>query len=269
MKRDVSRIRHVVLDMDGTIYLGSTLFPETLPFLALLSRLGIGFTFVTNNCSRSRSQYVAHLRELGIEVSPDSVSTSADATIHYLRKHLGQVQRLLVLGTEGVHEDLRLAGYKVVDDTPDAVVVAFDTELDYESLCRTAYWIGQGIPYLATHPDRVCPTDRATILPDCGAFCALFESATGRRPDAIPGKPSPEMLRAVVDREGLAHDQVAMIGDRVYTDIRMALDAGSLAVLTLTGETTRVQVEQMPLRERPDIMVEHLAEFGEMLTSAW
>lgn len=265
MNNKISKIRHVVLDMDGTIYLGGTLFDETLPFLALLRRRGIGYTFVTNNCARSRAQYVARLNDLGIAIDPDAVSTSAHATIHYLRTHLARVKRLFVLGTPGLFEDLRLADFEVVDDRPDAVLVAFDTELTYNRLAQTAYWIQQGLPYIATHPDRVCPTDRPIVLPDCGSICALFESATGRRPDAVPGKPSAEMLRAVIDRERLAAEEVAMVGDRVYTDIRMARDAGSLAVLTLTGETKRDDLKRLAESERADIVVESLAELGAML----
>ena len=262
------RIRHVVLDMDGTIYLGGTLLPHALPFLSTLARLGIEHSFVTNNCSRSRAEYVEHLRDIGIEAKADSILTSAHATIHYLNANLPGAKRLFVFGTSGLCDDLRLAGFEMVDDRPDAVIVGFDTRLTYERMCQTASWISRGLPYLATHPDRVCPTDRPIVLPDCGAMCALLETATGRRPDAVPGKPNPLMLEAVFAQHQLAPGEVALVGDRLYTDIRMARDAGAIAVLTLTGETNRTDVERCPPNQRPDLVVADLGEFANALEDA-
>jgi HAD superfamily hydrolase (TIGR01450 family) len=265
MQADLAKIRHVVLDMDGTIYLGKTLFPHTLPFLSTLARLGIGYCFVTNNCSRSRAQYAEHLREMGIETAPGSILTSAHATIHYLAASLPRAKRLLVFGTPGLNDEFRLAGFEIVDHEPDAVVVGFDTAMTYDRLSQTAYWISRGLPYLATHPDRVCPTDQPIVLPDCGAICALLETATGRRPDAVPGKPNPAMLEAVFAQHGVQPAEVALVGDRLYTDIRMARDAGAIAVLTLTGETRRSDVESCPLEQQPDVVVADLQELSSLI----
>jgi ribonucleotide monophosphatase NagD (HAD superfamily) len=175
------------------------------------------------------------------------------------------VQKLFVLGTPGLDEDFRLGGFDVVTDSPDAVVVGFDTELTYDGLAQTAYWISRGLPYIATHPDRVCPTDRPIVLPDCAAICALLETATGRKPDAIPGKPSPAMLQAVFAAYGVAPHETALVGDRLYTDMRMARDAGALAILTLTGETKRQDVEACPAHSRPDMVIENLGELQILL----
>ena len=264
----LAQIRHVVLDMDGTIYLGDRLFEPTLPLLALLKKLGVGVTFITNNSSRSRAEYVAHLQKMGIPVAADAVVVSTHATIHHLRQALPDVRRLFVLGTPGLHEDFRLAGFEVVDQSPEAVVVGFDRTLVYERLCRAAYFISQGLPYVATHPDRICPTDEATVLPDCGAIISLLETATGRRPDAIPGKPSPAMLHEVMHRQNLQPAEVAMIGDRLYTDVRMARDAGVLAVLTLTGEATSDQAAALPPEARPELVVADLNSFSRQLLAA-
>jgi HAD superfamily hydrolase (TIGR01450 family) len=265
---DLAKIRHVVLDLDGTIYLGKRLFPQSLPFLADLRQLGIGYSFLTNNCSRSRAEYVHHLREIGIDAEPESVVTSAHATIHYLQTHLPRAKRLFVLGAPGLLDDFRLADFEIVDRDPNAVIVGFDLQLTYDDLATTAYHINRGLPYIATHPDRVCPTDRPVILPDCGAFCALFESATGRKPDAVPGKPSPAMLEAVFRPLGLEPNQVAMIGDRIYTDIRMARDAGAVAVLTLTGETKQADIKACPEPHRPDLVINDLGELSQLLQAA-
>jgi HAD superfamily hydrolase (TIGR01450 family) len=265
---DLGRIRHVALDMDGTIYLGKKVFPQTLPFLHKLPRLGINHSFLTNNCSHSRADYVQRLRQIGVAADLDSIQTSAQATAHYISTQLPHARRLFVLGTPGLHEDFRAAGFNIVSDQPDAVVVGFDTALTYDALCQTAYWISTGLPYVATHPDRVCPTDQPIVLPDCAAICALLETATGRKPEAVPGKPNPAMLLSVCAKYNLKPHEVALVGDRLYTDIRMACDAGALAVLTLTGETKRSDLETCPAANHPDLIINHLGELQQLLEAA-
>ena len=224
----LSNIRHVVLDLDGTVYTGDTVFDSVAPFLATLTRLGIGYTFLTNNSSRGKDDYVRRLAGMGIQVTTDQVFASGDATIEYLREEQPDVQRLFVLGTPSLASQFADAGYRLCDDdpddVPDLVVVGFDTALTYARSCRTAYWIMRGIPYAATHPDRVCPTNERTVLVDCGAICAALECATGRQPVATLGKPHQRMLRGILSRHRLRPAQLAMVGDRLYTDMRMARD---------------------------------------------
>ncbi len=270
LKSSLEAIAHVALDMDGTIYNGGTLFPFTLPFLELLNDLGIGYTFLTNNSSRSSEDYLAKLRPLGIHITGDQLYTSTQATVWYLRQKFPEIKRLFVLGTESMQNEFAQAGFQLTadshEDVPEAVVVGFDTNLTYDRLCRTAYWIAEGKPYFATHPDRVCPTDQPTVMVDCGAICAALKSATGRWPDNTLGKPDPCMLRGILERHELRADQLAMVGDRVYTDIAMARRAGALGVLVLTGETT---AEQVPtFTPTPDLVVKSLAEFGERLKAS-
>ncbi len=255
--------------MDGTIYLGRRLFPESRPFLASLASFGIGHSFMTNNCSRSRHEYVRRLRSMGIDADVASIQTSAQATAYHIQSCLPHVERLFVLGTAGLDDDLQHAGFKIVAHDPEAVVVGFDMNLTYDDLSRTAYWISRGLPYIATHPDRVCPTDQPVVLPDCGAICALLETATGRRPDAIPGKPNPAMLQAVCAEHGVAAKEVMMVGDRLYTDIRMGRDSGAIAVLTLTGEAKKADVDSCPAETKPDLVVEHLGELQQILERAY
>ena len=270
MNRRLKNIRHVALDMDGTIYSGGTLFASTQPFLALLGKLGIGYTFLTNNSSKSSKDYLARLGKMGIAASPDQLHTSTQATIEYLREKMPAVQRLFVLGTVSMRQEMEGAGFALTADSaadvPDAVVVGFDTELTYARLCRTAYWIGQGKPFIATHPDRICPTDQPTVLVDCGAVCAALEQAVERGPDVVLGKPDPCMLRGILHRHALAPEQLAMVGDRLYTDTAMARKAGALGVLVLTGEATAEQAaEHSP---PPDLVVSGLAELGQRLRAA-
>ncbi len=264
------QLTHIALDMDGTIYNGDTLLDCTLPFLEQLRQLDVRYSFVTNNPSKGVPDYLKKLREMGLSASADQLYTSAMATIDLLHRDHPQARHLFVLGTPSMLNEFATAGFTFSaddpDDEPDAVVIGFDLTLDYPKICRAAWWMAQGKLCIATNPDRVCPTDQRTILVDCGAICAMLESATGRVPDKVMGKPDPSMLRGIVDRFSISTSQIAMVGDRIYTDILMAERAGALGVLVLTGECSRQDAEQAA--RAPDLVVPSLKEFGELLVAA-
>jgi len=262
---DLGRIRHVALDLDGTLYRGGRLFDATIPFLDRLRRLGVGHTFLTNNTSLSKADYVEKLRRLGIDATEAAISTPADSTIAYLRDRLPHVGRISVLGTPSLSRQFEGAGFAVTWEAPEAVVVGFDTTLSYDRLCRAAYWIDSGLPFLATHPDLICPTDEPTVLVDCGAICACLSAATGRRP-VVLGKPDPSMLLELCGRLGLEVGEVAMVGDRLYTDIAMAQRAGVLSVLVLSGEATAAEAADMA--RPPDLIVADVGVLGDWLERA-
>lgn len=259
---DLRRIRHLALDLDGTLYRGGRLFDATLRFLALLRQVGIGYTFLTNNTSLSKADYVQKLRRLGIEATEEQVSTPAEAVATYLRGTLPHSTAIAVLGTPSLCEEFERAGFHVTWEAPSAVVVGFDTTLSYERLCRAAYWIQAGLPFLATHPDLVCPTDEPTVLVDCGSICACLSAATGRRP-IVFGKPDPAVLRALCARHSLEPAELAMVGDRLYTDVAMAQKAGAVSVLVLSGEAT--EAEAAASDRPPDFVVADVGELGQRL----
>ena len=267
IKEWLRNIRHVALDMDGTIYSGKTVFNFTVPFLSRLRDLGIGYTFLTNNPSKSKSVYLEHLAGMGIVAESGQLYTSSQATIEYLQERYSACRRLFVLGTPSMCDEFARAGFILLPDSaaeePDAVVTGFDLTLTYARLCRAAWWIQQGKLWVATNPDRVCPTDQPTVLVDCGAICAALESATGKVPAAVLGKPDPAMLAGILHHHNLRPEQLAMVGDRLYTDMAMAHRAGALGVLVLTGEATLSQARQE--NPAPDLIVPTLAELGEQL----
>jgi HAD superfamily hydrolase (TIGR01450 family) len=253
--------------MDGTIYRGGTVFPFTTGFLTQLTELGIGYSFLTNNSSKSTTDYMRHLEKIGVTATSEQVYTSTQASLEFLRETMPSARRLFVLGTTSMRAEIEAAGFKVTadsaDDAPDAVMVGFDTDLTYSRLCRTAYWIKEGKPYLASHPDRICPTDEPTVLVDCGSICSALRDATGREPDAVLGKPDPRMLQGLLRRHALSAENLAMVGDRLSTDVEMARRAGALGVLVLTGEAT---AEDARRSERPpDLVAADIAEFGRIL----
>lgn len=264
MPDSLTHVRHFVLDLDGTIYSGSTLFDCTLPFLACLNDLGVGYTFITNNSSSGIQDYIDKLRGLTIPVSREQIYTSTDAVIEYLRTRLPAVRKLWLLGTPSMARHIEAAGYTVGSGDPEAVVIGYDTTLTYDSLCQTAWWISQGLPYIASHPDRVCPTDQPTVLVDCGAIFACLASATGREPIVL-GKPDPRMLEGVCRRHDLRPDQLAVVGDRLYTDMAMAQQAGAASVLVLTGEATAEDAAACD--PPPDWVIQDVGALGEMLVA--
>ncbi|OQB40104.1 MAG: Ribonucleotide monophosphatase NagD [Candidatus Hydrogenedentes bacterium ADurb.Bin179] len=149
-------------------------------------------------------------------------------------------------------------------ESPDAVVIAFDKTLTYAKLERACLLLSEGLPYIATNPDRVCPTEYGYI-PDCGSIAALIEAATGRTPRFI-GKPEPAFARMALRFLGRQADHTAMVGDRLYTDMAMAKRAGMAGILVLSGESTSEDVETSP--EAPDFVFPSVHELHEALRNA-
>lgn len=236
------RLRYLALDMDGTIYLENTIFPYTLGFLADIEKAAVGYSFLTNNPSRSVADYLAKLAGMGIKASEENMYTTSLEAIDYIREHYPVAKRLFLMGSPSMISQFEKAGFVSCaddpDDVPDVLVVAYDTTLTYSRLCRAAYWASQGLPYIATNPDKVCPTNQRTVLVDCGSMQRCIAHATGRMPDIVLGKPGPTMLQNIMKKHGLQPDEIAMVGDRIYTDILTAHNSGAVGVLVLSGETT-------------------------------
>lgn len=272
------KIKHIAFDMDGTIYMGSHLFPFTIGMLEDLKKIGISYSFLTNNPTKSVADYLKKLEGMGINASEENMYTTSLAAIDYIKEKHPSARRLFMLGTPSMVSQFEKAGFEACaddpDDVPDALVVAFDTTLQYPRLCRAAWWAAQGIPYIATNPDKVCPTNERTILVDCGSLQRCIEHATGRKPDIVLGKPDPTMLDGIMHRHGLKADEIIMTGDRIYTDTAMAHNAGAVGVLVLSGETTLetalkvaedARTNPAPEFFPPDFIARDIRELGDML----
>lgn len=254
-------VKHVLLDMDGTIYLGGRLFETTKPFLALLSSLGIGYSFLTNNSSKSVEDYLAKLSGMGLEVPRELLCTSTLFAAGYLKERMPQVKRLFVIGTESMKLELQSLGFEVTQRSPDAVLAGYDVELSYQKLGRAAYWLERGVPFIATHPDRLCPSDAPEFLAiDCGFLTEFLRVVSGREA-LVLGKPSPEMISFALRGFGLAPSDAAVCGDRLDTDVKMALDSGAFAVHIRPAA-------EAAFSARACLGVESLREFGEALKEA-
>ncbi|MBQ4443918.1 MAG: HAD-IIA family hydrolase [Clostridia bacterium] len=267
-KEELKKIKLFLMDMDGTVYIGPQKIPGAFEALETLRRNGRRICFLTNNSSRSQDQYVEHLRRYDFEASMDEVYTSALATCGYLNKHR-KGAKVFALATPRVREEMRRAGVNVIEgyptereDYPDVVVVAFDTTLTYDRLYAACRYINAGAYYVATHPDNFCPAPECN-MPDMGGFIAMIEKTIDRLPDVIIGKPYAPMAEAVGEKFGLRPEEIAMVGDRLYTDIRFGVDNGFAGILVMTGETTPAMLADSPIK--PTLVLDTFADVLDLL----
>lgn len=231
-----------LLDQDGTIYNGKTLFKETVTFLNHIKQIGATYAFVTNNTSKSISDYIAKLASFGIESSEKDFFSATNATIIYLQKnHNGK--SVYPVGTKSFVNSLKAAGIKIsTHKKADIALLAYDSELNYKKLSNICQMLlTRDVVYLATNVDLVCPVEFGAV-PDCGSFAQIIENATKKVPYFI-GKPNKDFLDLALVKYGFSKEETVMIGDRLYTDILSGINSNIDTVLVLTGEATLEDVE--------------------------
>ena len=240
-------MKGLLLDIDGTTLLGEAPLPGAPELVAWLREQAVPFLWVTNNTSRSRAAWLTRLGRAGLAPEPAQVYTAGDATIDVL-VGASPRPRVFLVGTDGLADDFRAARLELVgpDDDPDVLVLGYDTTLDYGKIAAAARVLRRGTRFVATHPDRNCPSPEGP-LPDVGSFLAMFETSTGRRPEVI-GKPNAVMATSALARLGVAPADAAMVGDRLETDVRMANDGGLASILVLTGATSAEAAKAAPDR---------------------
>lgn len=260
-KELVQKTKLYLFDMDGTLYLGDRLYPFTRELLDTIRQTGGKYLFMTNNSSKSVTDYIRKLEKFGIPATREDFMTSSQATAYYLKKHHWG-KTLYVCGTQSLKQELMGEGFTVSEDITQTqcIVMGFDTELTFRKLHDVSYLLltQPELPYIATNPDLVCPTEFGSV-PDCGSVCQMIFNATGKRPVVI-GKPSALMPQLAMEKLGLAGEQTCVVGDRIYTDIKSGLNAGTMTVLVLSGETTLQILEESP--EKPHLV---LSDAGEIL----
>lgn len=260
MQNIINNLKLYLFDMDGTLYLGDQLYDFTKELLASIKNMGARYLFMTNNSSKSVTAYIEKLGRMGIEATEEDFITSSQATAYYLLENHPNA-RLYVCGTESFKEELRKKGFTVTNcpDDTDCIVMGFDTELTFQKLYDVSYLLStREIPYVATNPDYVCPVEFGSV-PDCGSVCDMIYNATGKRPVVI-GKPTPLMPHLAMEQYGVTPQQTIVIGDRIYTDIKSGINAGTITALVLSGETTVDILEKS--KDKPDIV---LKDAGELL----
>ena len=249
-----------LVDMDGTFYLEDTLLPGAKEFLRAVQESGKRAVFLTNNSSRTNSEYADKMANFGFCMGADDIFTSADATIAYMKKHYEE-KRTLVIGTDALVHQFRKEHFYVTDENPEVVVLGFDTSINYEKLTALCNAVRNGAIYIATHPDFNCPV-KGGYIPDIGAVIAFVKAATEKEPDVIIGKPYAPIIEAVTERFGMPTEKTTMIGDRLYTDIAMG-KWGIKTALVLTGETKKEDLEASDVK--PDYIFENIGEIATIL----
>lgn len=263
MNGSLAVVRCFLLDMDGTFFLGDRLLEGALDFVEVVRGQGKDFLFVTNNSSKNRGQYAEKITGLGLPISEEKVLTSGEATARFLAgRHPGA--RLYVVGTAALEEEFEGYGFELDAQDPQVAVLGFDTTLTYAKLWKLCDLVRAGLPYVATHPDLNCPTGTG-FMPDIGATIAFVHASTGRQPDVVIGKPNRLIVEAAVQKTGLPLAALAMIGDRLYTDIALGRTSGILTVLVLSGETRRADLAASPFQ--PTYTFEHLGEVAAWLAA--
>ncbi len=261
LREALQGIRAFLLDMDGTVYLGQKLIEGSDAFLKKAEQTGRKILFVTNNSSHNAAYYIEKLGRMGISAKKEQVLTSGQAAADFLQR-LYPNKRVWVLGNEYLLEELREHGINVVDNRPDMLLAGYDTTLTYKKLCEFCDYVRDGLPYFATHPDYNCPVEGG-FEPDLGSLMALIEASTGRKADRIIGKPEADMALAAQHRLQMKPNELAMCGDRLYTDIAFGKRNGMMSILVLSGEAKEEDIPsaQFP----PDYTVQNLAELIEYL----
>lgn len=254
-------VKCFLLDMDGTFYLGNNLIEGSLDFIEKVRATGRDFLFLTNNSSHNADFYVKRLHGMGLDVPREKILTSGEATADKLNQ-LYPGKRAFVLGNEYLIEEFTQMGVVVDQENPEIVVIGYDTTLDYKKMTRVCDLVRAGLPYIATHPDFNCPTETG-FAPDIGAIMAFIEASAFRRPELIVGKPNTGIVEAALRRTGLKTGEMAMVGDRLYTDIETGLRSGMLSILVMSGETT----EEMLAKSEtvPDLKFGRLADMIPLL----
>lgn len=250
-------VKCLLLDLDGTLYQEDRLFDFTLEFLSGLDRCNIRKIYVTNNSSKGRSDYFKKLHSMGISLTEDEIYSSSDATLDFLKQSTNY-RRIFLLGTPSLESAFSAAGFTLTADA-QCVVMGYDKTLTYEKINQAYQLIKSGVPFVVTHPDILCPIKDGGFDIDLGALMQPLIYATGVEPVVI-GKPHAPFVDGLLNKLSAGNKgafdlrSLAIMGDRLYTDIRTGRDNGFLSILVLTGEATRDDVEQSEVV--PDFILE-------------
>lgn len=251
----------LVIDMDGVLYRGSSPLPGLADLFAFMRQKPLPFVLATNNATLSGRSFADKLGRMGVEVSPQEILTSAQASALYIRKQVPPGTKVYVVGEEGLSESLRQVGLTPTRGKADWVVAGLDRRLTYAKIRRASRLIRAGATFVGTNPDLTYPTEKY-IDPGAGTVLTAIEVASGQAPIVI-GKPETEMFKVALEQMGTEPRRTASLGDRLDTDVLGAQRAGMFNILVLTGVTTREMLAGSEVQ--PDLVFEGLPE----LLAAW
>jgi len=256
---ELRRKKVFFFDLDGTLYLGNELFEGVIETIKALKEQGKHYFFLSNNSSKSTSDYLKKLNKLSLNATRENIILSQHPTISYLKKN--NYTTVFLLGNKSLKEEFIEEGFALSESNPEIIVLAFDQELTYNRLAKASYLLQKGLPYIATHLDDKCPTEDG-FIPDAGGIAALLYKTTERMP-LVFGKPNKEMLLFKLREIEVRPQDAVMFGDRLYTDIKMGINAGVTTCCVLSGETTLEMINKNK-SEKPDYIINGIWEIMEI-----
>jgi 4-nitrophenyl phosphatase len=257
--KSLTEITHLIIDMDGVLYLGDKPMACLREFFAFLRERRIAFVLATNNSTRTPQEYADKLARMGVTVSPAEILVSGQATARYLAREVPRGTRVHVFGMKALKQALADEGFVLANEDVQLVVASMDREVTYEKLKRATLLIRGGARFIATNLDPTNPSEEG-LLPGTGSMIAALEAASGVKPTAI-GKPEPIMYQLALEQMGAWPESTAAIGDRGDTDILGGKRAGLTTICVLSGSSSRAEAEAF----EADMIFEDIAD----LLDAW
>lgn len=260
-----------LFDMDGTIYLGNGVLPGVFELMDAIAAAHRKRAFVTNNSTRTRSEYVEKLNRLGIVATEDEVHTSGTLTAAWVKQHHPNAV-CFVCGEPPLLDELRRQKVQLSTDPNEInmVISSYDRTFEYWKL-QTAFDALRNRPetrFIATHPDLYCPFPGGRGEPDAAAITAAIEACTSRKVELVVGKPNSAMMATALSLLGVPVERAVMVGDRIRTDIAMGIAAGTSTALVLTGDTSLADLDQFDPADLPDYVLECISSLADPLQRA-
>ncbi len=255
----LSGLSGLVIDIDGTLWRGNAPLPGQGELFRFLDAQGIPFVVATNN-THSPERYREKFLSAGSDISADRILTASEATAEYLLRHFPLSSRVFVIGYGDLQKALERRGFSLAADASEGaeiVVIGGDFSLTWEKLKNAILLVSRGAALIGSNPDMLIPTEEG-LVPEAGTTLAAVEAATGRRPLVI-GKPEPPLFELAVEKLGLPASEVAMVGDRVATDVVGAHAAGLKSILVCTGVDNEASARSLGVE--PDAVFEDLHRF--------
>jgi 4-nitrophenyl phosphatase len=255
-------IKGLVIDLDGSVYVGDKPISGVPEALEELRSKGIKLLFLTNNATKTPQEYVEKLEGMGVKASIEEVLTSSVIAASYIKRVYGP-SRIFVVGTKALEEVLRSHGHEIVAFDSDVVVAGLDFNFDYQKLARASREIRRGAKFVATNTDATIPLEDG-VMPGAGSIVKAIEIASGVRP-LVVGKPSRIAMREALMRLGLRPSEVLVVGDRPETDVKMGKRFGCITALVLTGVVKEAALKGLPETLRPHFVLKSLAEVPRLI----
>lgn len=243
--KQIADKRVFFLDNDGTLSLNNQLIPGAIELIEMLKKKGKKFYILTNNSSKTKFQHAAGLKKLGLNLEADDVLVSLDSCIAHLQAN--KINKIFALASKDILDYLAECGFELCAKHPQRLILTYDRELTYPKLAEFIELVNRDIPYYATHLDKLYPTPKG-FLPDIGLTIGMIEECTGISPSRVFGKPDYNFIKPVLDKHNLKAQDALIVGDRLYTDIRLATENNIFSVAVLSGETKREDCENVDFR---------------------